>query len=74
MWSVGIAASGNGVGLDLDALAALPADERQARVDAAAAELQAAGAHYVIDSVADLWPVLETIGARVAAGERPQIA
>lgn len=73
-WTVGIAASGNGVGLDVDALAALPADERHARVSAAAAELEAAGAHYVVDSVADLWPVLETIGARVTAGERPQIA
>jgi phosphonoacetaldehyde hydrolase len=43
-------------------------------VRAAGAELEAAGAHHVIDSVADLWPVLETIGARIAAGERPQIA
>ena len=73
VWTVGITASGNGVGLDLDALEALPADERAVRIAAAGAELEAAGAHYLIDRVADLWPVLETIGARVAAGERPQI-
>jgi phosphonoacetaldehyde hydrolase len=70
-WTVGLAASGNGVGLDHAALAALPETERAARVDAAAAELRAAGADYVIDSVADLWPVLETISARISAGEKP---
>jgi phosphonoacetaldehyde hydrolase len=70
-WSVGVAASGNGVGLDHAALQALPSDERNRRVAAAAADLHAAGADYVVDSVADLWPVLETIAARIAAGERP---
>lgn len=70
-WTVGLAASGNGVGLDHDALLALPADERKQRIDAAAVDLRAAGADYVIDSVADLWPVLETIAARISAGERP---
>ncbi len=70
-WTVGLAASGNGVGLDHDALLALSPDERRRRIDAAAADLRAAGADYVIDSVADLWPVLETIAARIEAGERP---
>jgi phosphonoacetaldehyde hydrolase len=70
-WTVGLAASGNGVGLSHDALLALPPAERQARIDATAAELRAAGADYVVDSVATLWPVLETIAARIAAGEKP---
>jgi phosphonoacetaldehyde hydrolase len=70
-WTVGIAASGNGVGLDHAGLAALPQDQRQQRIGAASAALLAAGADYVIDSVADLWPVLETINARIEAGERP---
>jgi len=70
-WTVGIAASGNGVGLDHMALFALPQDQRQQRVGEARAALLAAGADYVLDSVADLWPVLETIGARIDAGERP---
>jgi len=70
-WTVGLAASGNGVGLDVDALAALPPDDRSRRIEASAAELRAAGADYVIDSVADLWPVLETIAGRIAAGEKP---
>ncbi|RYF62430.1 MAG: phosphonoacetaldehyde hydrolase, partial [Comamonadaceae bacterium] len=37
----------------------------------AAARLQGAGAHYVIDSIADLLPVLDDIGRRLAGGERP---
>jgi phosphonoacetaldehyde hydrolase len=70
-WTVGLAASGNGVGLDHQSLLALPQGERAQRVGAAAAALRSAGADYVVDSVADLWPVLETISARIAAGERP---
>lgn len=70
-WTVGVAESGNGVGLAHDALVALPADQREQRVAAAAAELRTAGADYVIDSVADLWPVLEIIAGRIEAGETP---
>ena len=33
--------------------------------------LTAAGAHYVIDSVADLLPVVDLIEGRLARGERP---
>jgi len=70
-WTVGVAASGNGVGLTYDELLALPCDERAEQVGHAAAALRDAGADYVIDSVADLWPVLDDIGLRITAGERP---
>ncbi|GAA0324081.1 phosphonoacetaldehyde hydrolase [Sphingomonas oligophenolica] len=70
-WTVGLSASGNGVGLGYEALLALPEGERDERIAAAAADLRAAGADYVVPSVADLWPVLETIAARIDAGERP---
>jgi phosphonoacetaldehyde hydrolase len=72
-WTVGISASGNGVGLDRATLAALPAEERTARIESAAATLRTAGADYVIESIADLWPVLEAIAARITAGERPPV-
>ncbi len=72
-WTVGVAASGNGVGLTYDELLTLPHDERTERVHESVAALRAAGADYVIESVADLWPVLEAIGARIAAGERPPL-
>lgn len=71
-WTVGVAATGNGVGLARAQLAALTAEERDGRVAAAARELAGAGADYVINSVAELWPVIEAIGARVERGERPR--
>ena len=70
-WTVGVSASGNGVGLDHAGLFALPDDERARRIAAAAAGLRAAGADYVAASVADLWPILQRIAARIDAGERP---
>lgn len=63
---------GNGIGLDRDALQALDADDRDRRIAAATAELRAAGADYVVGSVAELWPVLESIAARIEAGETPR--
>jgi phosphonoacetaldehyde hydrolase len=70
-WTIGVAASGNGVGLGLDAFAALPFAERASRVGAAGAALKAAGADYVVDTVAQIRPVLEAIDGRLARGERP---
>jgi phosphonoacetaldehyde hydrolase len=71
-WTIGLSASGNGVGLDQDGLARLPADERAARIAASAQALHDAGAHYVIDSVADLGPVLAEIEARIERGDSPR--
>jgi phosphonoacetaldehyde hydrolase len=70
-WAVGVAVSGNAFGLsEADAAALTPADFQRRR-RAAAEKLEAAGAHYVIDSVADLMPVARAIEARLASGERP---
>jgi phosphonoacetaldehyde hydrolase len=62
-FTVGVAASGNGVGLSAAALAALPGLEREARIDAAGKALLAAGADIVIPSVAELPAALERIAA-----------
>ena len=70
-WTIGLAASGNGLGLSLPDYRALPEADRHARVNAAAAQIKSAGADYVIDSVADIRPVLEAIATRIQAGERP---
>jgi len=70
-WTVGVAASGNSVGLPWPEYEALEPAERSQRVAAAARILTEAGAHYVIDTVADLPGVLDRIEARLAAGERP---
>ena len=60
-FTVGVAASGNSVGLSLEALNALPAPVRAARIEAARQLLRAAGADLVIGSVAELIPALEGI-------------
>jgi phosphonoacetaldehyde hydrolase len=70
-WAVGVAVSGNAMGLRLDEWNALSPAEQQARREAAGAKLSAAGAHYVIDSVADLLPVIEDIAAKLARGVGP---
>jgi phosphonoacetaldehyde hydrolase len=70
-WSVGLAASGNEMGLSHADYLALPAAERAARRAGAAAALLAAGADYVIDDVSQLMPVVHAIAARVGAGEVP---
>ncbi|MES2612139.1 MAG: phosphonoacetaldehyde hydrolase [Pseudomonadota bacterium] len=70
-WAVGLAVSGNAVGLPLAEWQALGPAEQAIRRAAAEAKLRAAGAHYVIDSVAELAPVLDEIAARLARGEQP---
>jgi phosphonoacetaldehyde hydrolase len=70
-WTVGLAASGNGVGLSLAEYAALDEADRRTRVAASAEKLKAAGADFVIETIADIRPVLETIASRIEAGERP---
>jgi len=70
-WTVGLSASGNGVGLDQAALASLPATERAVRIAASAKALRDAGAQYVVETIADLGPVLVEIEARIARGESP---
>ena len=70
-WSVGLVACGNEVGLSRTAWSALSPDEREARLKAGRANLEAAGAHYVIDDWS-AWPgVLDDIGARLRNGETP---
>jgi phosphonoacetaldehyde hydrolase len=70
-WTVGVAISGNALGLTQIEWLALDAGEQAARRAQATALLQDAGADYVIDSVADLLPVLDRIEARLARGDRP---
>ncbi|MBU6206739.1 MAG: phosphonoacetaldehyde hydrolase [Alphaproteobacteria bacterium] len=70
-WAVGVSASGNAVGLDYEAYHALPEARREARIASASASLKAAGAHYVIESIADLAPIVADINARLARNDKP---
>ena len=66
-WTVGLAISGNCVGLSLAEWNELPLLEQQKLRGEAAAKLRAAGADYVIDSIAELVGVVEAIEATLTA-------
>lgn len=66
-WSVGVAATGNSVGLSLEDFQRLTVSERESRLAAAREELQEAGAHYVVGSLGELSGVLDNINARLQA-------
>jgi len=71
MWTIGLARTGNLIGLTAEELAALPAAAQANRLDAARRQLREAGAHYVADAVADSIALVEAIDERLARGERP---
>ncbi len=71
MWTVGLAISGNEVGLQLHDWEALAEEEQQVRRELAYRRMNMSGAHYVVDTIADLMPCLDDIEARLARGERP---
>lgn len=66
-WTVGLSASGNGVGLDLAAFQALTEPERRQRIARSAAELEAAGADYVVDDISHLPSIVRDIARRIGA-------
>ncbi|MDQ0391838.1 phosphonoacetaldehyde hydrolase [Labrys monachus] len=70
-WTIGVAVSGNVFGYSLEETQALPAHDFRRLRGEAADKLLAAGAHYVVDSVADLLPVIHAVEGRLARGERP---
>lgn len=71
MWSVGVSLSGNEVGHTSEELAQLPREQVAVLKAGAERRLREAGAHYVIDTVAELPLVVKQISARLQLGERP---
>ena len=71
VWTVGVARTGNMIGLSAENLAMLPREQQTTRLEEACAQLEAAGAHYVIDSVADCEPVIDAIESRLKRGDHP---
>ncbi len=70
-WAIGLSRTGNYVGLSAADFAALPPDEQRRRVAEADGLLRRQGAHYVVESIANVLPCLDAIEARVGRGERP---
>ena len=70
-WTVGVTTSGNEVGLTKAEWDACSEEEQMHLRQKAAEKLKAAGADYIIDSVADLPEVIIDIERKLAVGERP---
>jgi phosphonoacetaldehyde hydrolase len=71
MWTIGITATGNEVGLSQAEWDALTTEERCQREKEAAGRLTGAGAHFTAPSLTACGGILEEIGRRLAAGEKP---
>jgi phosphonoacetaldehyde hydrolase len=71
VWAIGVARTGNMIGLSAEDFAALAPAEQTSRLENARNALSAAGAHEVIDAVADCEVAVDAIEARIRKGERP---
>lgn len=70
-WAVGFALSGNIAGLSEAEMAQASEEQKAEMRERATKELVAAGAHLVVDSIADLPVAIADIEARMAEGETP---
>jgi phosphonoacetaldehyde hydrolase len=71
MWTVGLAISGNEIGMPLRDWKKLPKTEQARLRQGAYTRMYQSGAHYVVDAISDVMPCLDDIEARFARGERP---
>jgi phosphonoacetaldehyde hydrolase len=67
-WTIGLSASGNGVGLSQEAFAALAPADRREHVARSEAELIAAGADFVVEDVSQLMPIVQEVARRISGG------
>jgi len=70
-WTIGLTTCGNEVGLSLDEVKVCDPDQLEGKISDAARKLEAAGAHYVAESVADCRPIIADINRRIINGEKP---
>ncbi|XP_076459605.1 phosphonoacetaldehyde hydrolase-like isoform X2 [Babylonia areolata] len=71
-WAVGVARYSHYMGIDrLEEEEEITAQDMESRLERSREVLRQAGAHYVIDSVADLPAVVADINCRLARGEKP---
>ena len=70
-WGIGLAISGNEVGVQLDEWNAFSEEIKQKHRDRIYPTMYQRGAHYVIDGIADLIPCLDDIELRLKRGEKP---
>lgn len=71
VWSVGVAASGNEMGLTREAFEGLESSKRETLLTTAREKLYSAGAHLVIDTMEELPAAVEKINVLLASGDKP---
>jgi phosphonoacetaldehyde hydrolase len=71
MWTIGLAMTGNELGLTEKQIEALDPEVRERKRQRAYSRMAQSGAHYVVDGISDALPILDKINERLARGERP---
>ena len=71
MWTIGLAKTGNEMGMTEAEVEALQPQIRAAKLGRAYQRMYHAGAHYVVDGIGDASPLVDEINTRLARGERP---
>jgi phosphonoacetaldehyde hydrolase len=71
MWTIGLAKTGNELGMTEEQVAAADPEILHAKLARAYHRMSQAGAHYVVDGISDVMPALDDINRRLARGERP---
>jgi phosphonoacetaldehyde hydrolase len=71
MWTIGLAKTGNEMGLTEQEIASLDPEIRATRLARAYKRMNQTGAHYVVDGITEVVPLLDQINERLASGDRP---
>lgn len=71
MWTIGLAKTGNEIGLNEAEINTLDPEVLQRRLDRAYKRMEQIGAHYVVDGIWDVPAVLDDINGRLVQRERP---
>jgi phosphonoacetaldehyde hydrolase len=72
MWTIGLAVTGNLMGLTEAEVQTLSPDELNEKRNLASEQLYQAGAHYVVDGLADCPSIIEDINYRLRQGDTPR--
>lgn len=71
MWSIGVSISGNMVGMPMEKWEGLNAHWQETFRQTASQEMFRAGAHGVVDNIADCPALIDAVNERMAAGGKP---
>ena len=71
MWTIGIAMTGNEMGLTEEEIKKLNPNDFQKKIETARNRMHEAGAHFVVNSINEVPKVLDVINQRLLQGLRP---